>query len=136
MTPEHDALLDMLEYIQHIETFTADGRDAFFADVKTQMAVIRAYEVIGQIAKDLPTTLLDTQPQAEWKKVKGFRDFLATITKVSSSRLSGVRSRSCLCCAAQLRHCWWGCRRRRTEAILSMRAERLRKPLSRWDCTT
>jgi len=77
MTPEHDALLDMLEYIQHIETFTADGRDAFFADVKTQMAVIRAYEVIGQIAKDLPTTLLDTQPQAEWKKVKGFRDFLA-----------------------------------------------------------
>jgi uncharacterized protein with HEPN domain len=77
MTTTRDYLLDLLDYLERIETFTADGRDAFYADTKTQMAVIRAYEVIGHIAKQLPADLLESQPQAEWKQVKGFRDFLA-----------------------------------------------------------
>lgn len=57
--------------------FTRDGREDFFADEKTQMAIIRAYEIIGEIAKRIPDDLLDQQPQAEWKQIKGFRDFLA-----------------------------------------------------------
>lgn len=47
------------------------------ADEKTQFAVIRAYEVIGEITKRLPETLLNTQPHIAWQDIKEFRDFLA-----------------------------------------------------------
>ncbi|MBI5960871.1 MAG: DUF86 domain-containing protein [Chloroflexi bacterium] len=77
MKSERDYLLDMLSYTRKIADFTRDGREAFFADEKTQLAVIRAYEVIGEIAKRLPDDLLAQQPQTEWKQIKGFRDFLA-----------------------------------------------------------
>jgi len=41
------------------------------------MAVIRAYEVVGEIVKRLPQSLKDANPQINWKKLIGFRDFLA-----------------------------------------------------------
>jgi uncharacterized protein with HEPN domain len=77
MKTTRDYLLDMLDYMDKIASFTHSGRASFFEDEKTQMAVIRAYEVIGEIAKRLPDSLLEQQPQAEWKQVKGIRDFLA-----------------------------------------------------------
>lgn len=46
-------------------------------DQKTQYAVIRAYEVIGEIAKRLPQSLRDAHPEIDWRKLIGFRDFLA-----------------------------------------------------------
>lgn len=70
-------LLDMLIYIGKIEHFTAEGRIAFYADERTQLAVIRCYEVIGEIAKRLPDELLQEQASIPWKRIKGFRDFLA-----------------------------------------------------------
>ncbi len=70
-------LNDLLSHIRQIEAFTIDGRDSFMHDVKTQFAVIRAYEVIGEIAKRLPQSLKDSNPQVDWRKLIGFRDFLA-----------------------------------------------------------
>jgi uncharacterized protein with HEPN domain len=77
MKMNSDHLLDMRDYANKIANFTQEGRTAFFEDEKTQLAVIRAYEVIGEIAKKLPDDLLNQQPEAEWKEIKGFRDFLA-----------------------------------------------------------
>ncbi|PJF38374.1 MAG: DUF86 domain-containing protein, partial [Phototrophicales bacterium] len=48
-----DYLNDMFEYIMRIEQATADGKAAFFASTLIQDAVIRQYEVIGEIAKRL-----------------------------------------------------------------------------------
>lgn len=76
MKPLQDYLDDLLVYIVDIETFTATGQEAFNADKKTQLAVMRGYEVIGEIIKRLPQPLLDAYPQVEWKAIKGFRDFL------------------------------------------------------------
>lgn len=70
-------LKDILDYLNDVETFTADGRDTFIHDRKTHFAVIRAYEVIGEIIKRLPENLLNTHPEIEWQDIKGFRDFLA-----------------------------------------------------------
>jgi uncharacterized protein with HEPN domain len=70
-------LQDMLDYLDRIEAFTVDGRDAFIADSKTQFAVIRAYEVIGEIAKRLPDSLRVANPHIDWQKLMSFRDFLA-----------------------------------------------------------
>lgn len=77
MTTPQDYLQDMLEYLDNVDSFTKDGRAVFMGDIKTQFAVIRAYEVIGEIAKRLPTTLRDANPQIDWQKLITFRDFLA-----------------------------------------------------------
>jgi uncharacterized protein with HEPN domain len=74
---EQQYLQDMLEYLQAIEDFSVDGREYFLHDLKTQLAMIRAYEVIGEIVKRLPQSLRDSNPQINWKKLAGFRDFLA-----------------------------------------------------------
>lgn len=71
-----DYLRDMLAYVQQIETFVTGDYAAFQDDEKTQFAVIRAYEVIGEIAKRLPDEVVATQPHVDWKQVKGFRDYL------------------------------------------------------------
>jgi uncharacterized protein with HEPN domain len=41
-----DYLHDLLRELEDISAFTAEGKLAFVADVKTQKAVIRSYEVI------------------------------------------------------------------------------------------
>ncbi len=70
-------LKDMLDHLEKIERFTKDGREAFMRDDKTQLAVIRAYEVVGEITKRLPASLREAHPQIDWKRLMGFRDFLA-----------------------------------------------------------
>jgi len=69
-------LRDLLEQIGDIEVFTTAGRDVFFKDRKTQKAVIRSYEIIGEIVKRLPSDLLTPYAEVEWQRIKAFRDFL------------------------------------------------------------
>lgn len=76
MSDVQQYLEDMLDYVKAIADFTADGRESFMDDRKTQFAVIRAYEVIGEITKRLPEDLFESQAHIEWKQIKAFRDFL------------------------------------------------------------
>jgi uncharacterized protein with HEPN domain len=46
------------------------------ASLKTQEAVIRCFEVLGEITKRLPSDKLASYPQIPWKQLAGFRDFL------------------------------------------------------------
>jgi uncharacterized protein with HEPN domain len=76
---------DPAVYVQHIydcilriEAYVEDGREAFFRDHKTQDAVIRNLEVIGQAVKDLGTDRLsDEQPAIPWSQIAGARNVLA-----------------------------------------------------------
>lgn len=77
MKTERDYLVDLIDRIQRIQEFTQAGHVAFMQSELIQDAVIRNFEVIGEIAKRLPDNWQEQQPQAEWKQVKGFRDFLA-----------------------------------------------------------
>jgi len=47
-------LAQILERIDRINDYTSDGKKAFFADGRTQDAVIRNFEVIGEAAKRIP----------------------------------------------------------------------------------
>ncbi len=88
MTYFRDYLQDLLTEIHLLESFTAEGEQAFYADERTQYAVMMAYARIGEIAKRLPESLLATQPEAEWRDVKGFRDVLLhRYAEISSRRV-------------------------------------------------
>ena len=61
---------------QDIQAFTADGRDAFLADRKTQSAVIRQFEIIGEAVKNLSPELTRSEPAVPWRQIAGARDRL------------------------------------------------------------
>ncbi|MBK9125442.1 MAG: DUF86 domain-containing protein [Chloroflexi bacterium] len=67
----------MIEVLGRIERYTVEGRDRFLSDEKTQDAVIRNYEIIGEVAKRLSSAVRDSAPEIDWKQLIGFRDFLA-----------------------------------------------------------
>lgn len=66
----------ILEAIAAIESFTVEGRDVFFADLKTQSAVVRQIEIIGEAAKNLSTELTAGEPEVPWRTIAGTRDRL------------------------------------------------------------
>jgi len=70
-------LSDILYYARRIERIKQRGHEAFYADDILQDAVIRQYEVIGEIVKRLPDDVLEKQPHINWRALKGFRDFWA-----------------------------------------------------------
>lgn len=48
----------------------------FMDDVKTQDAVIRRIEIIGEATKNLPSDFKKKNPQIEWREIAGMRDKL------------------------------------------------------------
>jgi uncharacterized protein with HEPN domain len=66
----------ILDRIQQIERFTAEGESAFLADDRTQEAVIRCFEVIDEAVKQLDPALTAQYPMVSWRGFAGFRDVL------------------------------------------------------------
>jgi uncharacterized protein with HEPN domain len=69
-------LANILECIQKIERFTADGRERFFQDAMVQDAVLRNFEVIGEAAKRLDDAYRAAHPEVPWRALAGLRDVL------------------------------------------------------------
>ncbi|MCB9454151.1 MAG: DUF86 domain-containing protein [Anaerolineaceae bacterium] len=73
-----DYLRDIIQELDDIIAFTQEADEkAFVADIRTQKAVIRSYEVIGEICKRLPSALRTNNAQIDWRRLITFRDFLA-----------------------------------------------------------
>jgi uncharacterized protein with HEPN domain len=69
-------LLDIIERIRRIETYTREGRASFMDSQLVQDAVIRNFETIGEAAKKISQDLRDKHPDIPWRKMAGFRDVL------------------------------------------------------------
>ena len=70
-------LNDIDEAIRRIEFYTLDtDYENFLEDIKTQDAVIRNLEIIGEAAKNITDELKEKHPQILWKDVAGIRDTL------------------------------------------------------------
>jgi uncharacterized protein with HEPN domain len=69
-------LLHMLECAERIFEFTRGGRDEFFADRKTQDAVVRNFEILGEAAKRVPEEARERASDIPWRQISGFRDVL------------------------------------------------------------
>lgn len=66
----------MLEAIEAAQSFTVEGHDAFMTDRKTQSAVIRQLEIIGEAVKRLSADTTAAAPQVPWRQIAGARDRL------------------------------------------------------------
>lgn len=73
---ERARLLHAIEAVDAIQRYTADGREAFFTDSKTQDAVIRNIEVLGQAVKGISDATRALEPEVPWRKIAGMRDVL------------------------------------------------------------
>ena len=69
-------LLHIRDAIQQILTYTTSGKDSFLGDRKTQDAVIRNLEIIGEATKRLSASLKKANPDIAWKPIAGMRDKL------------------------------------------------------------
>lgn len=69
-------LAHIAEAIERIERFTADGRAAFMADEKTQSAVLRQLEIIGEAAKRISGSLKGSAADIPWREIAATRDRL------------------------------------------------------------
>ncbi len=68
---------DILDAIHQVRSYV-EGQDeeAFAVDRKTQDAVIRNLEIIGEAAGNLPEEIQKAAPEIDWRKIKGLRNIL------------------------------------------------------------
>ena len=79
MVRDHRLFLDdIIEAVRRIKEFTNDmDFDDFKADIKTQDAVVRNLEIIGEASGHLPEEVHLSAPEIEWRKIVGIRNILA-----------------------------------------------------------
>ena len=74
---DRDFLRDILEAIRRIMEYTGGMTyETFVKDTKTQDAVVRNLEVIGEAAKNLSAKLREKHSDLPWKSMAGVRDRL------------------------------------------------------------
>lgn len=77
MKDSHVYLIHIRDSIHRIEAYTIEGKTAFFADLKTQDAVIRNLQTLCESTQRLPDAWKAMRPDIEWKTISGFRNVLA-----------------------------------------------------------
>lgn len=71
-------LADMRDAAGKIEEYTRKMTyEQFLSDKKTQDAVVRNFEIIGEASKNLPEDLKTRYPAIAWKRIAGLRDIIA-----------------------------------------------------------
>jgi uncharacterized protein with HEPN domain len=91
---------EILEAIDRVVAYTTGGREAFFSDPKTQDAVIRNIEIIGEAVRGVSQATRRAHPEVPWSNITGTRDRvihgyfevdLEIIWEVVEKELSGLR---------------------------------------------
>lgn len=74
---DSDFLSHIKEAVKRIAAYTGTMRSAdFFVDIKTQDAVVRNLEIIGEATKNLSDEIRINHPEVPWKNLAGMRDRL------------------------------------------------------------
>lgn len=70
--------MDVMEACERLRSYIQDlSFEDFDADLKTQDAVIRMFEIIGEAVKSLPEEWREAEPEIPWRQIAGFRDVLS-----------------------------------------------------------
>ena len=67
-------LADMVEACDLIAGYIAEGEEAFMTDVRTQDAVVRRLEIIGEASKNLSAEVKSKAPDEPWVRIRRMRD--------------------------------------------------------------
>ena len=68
-------LQDMLESLEKIERYTTGLTfERFARDDRTVDAVVRNLEVIGEVARQIPSEVRERYPEVPWRRVIGLRN--------------------------------------------------------------
>jgi len=74
---DREFLQDILEAIWRADAYVSDvNYEEFLADHKTQDAVIRTLEIVGEATKRLSPEIREQYPAVPWKNMAGVRDRL------------------------------------------------------------
>lgn len=76
MTDDSLLVRDIIDAIDSILEFTAEGRDAFLKDKRSQFAVIRAFEIMGEAAKRVSPAFREKHAEIPWAMMARTRDKL------------------------------------------------------------
>lgn len=75
-----DFLEDINEAIRRVEVYLEEmDYESFMADLRTQDAVVRNLEIIGEATKNLSEELRTNYSEIPWKGLAGIRDKLAAL---------------------------------------------------------
>ncbi|MBI3941709.1 MAG: DUF86 domain-containing protein [Chloroflexi bacterium] len=69
-------LIHIIECITRIQTYTKDGRNQFFGDVKTQDAVLRNLQTLAESSQRVSKSLKAQNPEVDWRAIGAFRNVL------------------------------------------------------------
>ena len=67
-------LLHIRDALALVVEYGRIGESAFMRDVRTQDAILRRLEIVGEAAKRLPAAFRDAHPHVPWRRIAGFRD--------------------------------------------------------------
>jgi len=70
-------LIHIRDCLARIKSYTAEGKQAFFEDLKTQDAVIRNLEIMSESVNKLPSQWTEAYPDMKWDEIRGLRNRLA-----------------------------------------------------------
>ena len=97
---DKEFLYDIQEAVRRIKTYTHEMTyKEFLEDTRTQDAVIRNLEIIGEATKKLSMELRNRYPNVPWKQMAGARDRLIhnyfgvdleVVWKISTAELSDL----------------------------------------------
>ena len=67
-------LLDAIEHIELISSFSVRGREAFFNDLIVQSAVPHRLALLGEACRGVSSELREAHPEIPWPQIVGFRN--------------------------------------------------------------
>ncbi|MBD1809898.1 DUF86 domain-containing protein [Microcoleus sp. FACHB-SPT15] len=70
-------VIHIRDCITRIRQYTAEGKQAFVQDIKTQDAVLRNLQTMCESVQKLPDEWKAAYPNTEWSRIAGFRNVLA-----------------------------------------------------------
>jgi uncharacterized protein with HEPN domain len=74
---DRELLGDIQEAVRRARRYTeGQSYEQFLTDTKTQDAVIRSLEILGEATKKLSPALRESHPEIPWKSLAGIRDKL------------------------------------------------------------
>jgi len=76
MREDRRRLLDILEAVERIEKYAAEGREAFAADELIQTWIVHHLQIIGEAVRHLSPELRGQYPEIPWLEIIGMRNIL------------------------------------------------------------